>query len=65
NQNQTSQHLAWISLLLQKYYDPMYEYQLAKKAQRVLFRGNHQAMHEWLDTYQRNNDPLDSHLSKR
>lgn len=65
NQNQTSQHLAWISLLLQKYYDPMYEYQLEKKAQRVLFRGNHQAMHEWLDNYQRNNDPLDSHLSKR
>ena len=65
NQNQTSQHLAWISLLLQKYYDPMYEYQLAKKAQRVLFRGNHQAMHEWLDNYQRNKDPLDSHLSKR
>jgi len=65
NQNQTSQHLAWISLLLQKYYDPMYEYQLEKKAQRVLFRGNHHAMHEWLDNYQQNKDPLDSHLSKR
>lgn len=51
NQNQTSQHLTWISLLLQKYYDPMYEYQLAKKAHRVLFRGNHQDMHQWLDNY--------------
>lgn len=49
NQNQTSQHLAWISLLLQKYYDPMYQYQLAKKSHRVLFRGDRQAMHEWLN----------------
>jgi len=65
HQNQTSQHLAWISLLLHKYYDPMYEYQLQKKAGNILFRGSHQAMHEWLDNYQRNNDPLDSHLSKR
>lgn len=64
NQNQTSQHLAWISMLLHKYYDPMYEYQLQKKAGNILFRGGHQAMHEWLDNYQRdnyhrNNNPLD------
>ncbi|MEL4274832.1 tRNA 2-selenouridine(34) synthase MnmH [Shewanella xiamenensis] len=55
NQNQTSQHLTWISLLLQKYYDPMYEYQLAKKAHRVLFRGNHQDMHQWLDNLSQDN----------
>ncbi|MFB2643304.1 tRNA 2-selenouridine(34) synthase MnmH [Shewanella bicestrii] len=69
NQNQTSQHLAWISLLLHKYYDPMYEYQLQKKAGNILFRGSHQATHEWLDNYQRdnyqrNNNPLDSQHSK-
>ncbi len=51
SQNQTSHHLDWIALLLHKYYDPMYEYQLQKKAGKILFRGSHQAMHEWLDNY--------------
>gem|GEM_PF-4892554 len=52
NQNDTSLHLVWINLLLHKYYDPMYLYQLDKKSERVLFKGSHQAMHEWLDSYQ-------------
>ncbi|AQS40504.1 tRNA 2-selenouridine synthase [Shewanella psychrophila] len=47
----TEAHLEWISLLLNKYYDPMYQYQLDKKQARVLFKGSHQAMHEWLDDY--------------
>lgn len=51
HQNDTSLHLAWIAVLLHKYYDPMYEYQLQKKSERILFRGTHQAMHEWLDNY--------------
>lgn len=50
-QNDTSLHLAWITVLLHKYYDPMYEYQLQKKSERILFKGSHQAMHEWLDNY--------------
>lgn len=49
--NSTEAHLEWISLLLTKYYDPMYQYQLDKKQVRVLFKGDHQAMHEWLDHY--------------
>ena len=32
-------HRAWIEKLLTNYYDPMYEYQLEKKAQRIVFRG--------------------------
>lgn len=48
----TQAHLAWIESLLVDYYDPMYNYQLDNKADRVLFRGNHQAMHQWLDEYQ-------------
>jgi len=47
--NTTEQHLEWISLLLEKYYDPMYQYQLEKKAERIIFRGDRQAIHQWLD----------------
>lgn len=50
-QNDTSLHLVWIHLLLHKYYDPMYQYQLQKKSERVLFKGSHQAMHEWLNNF--------------
>ena len=47
----TQAHLEWIELLLSKYYDPMYQYQIAKKAERVIFQGDHKAMHQWLDEY--------------
>ncbi|KIO37131.1 tRNA 2-selenouridine(34) synthase MnmH [Shewanella sp. cp20] len=47
----TQAHLKWIELLLSKYYDPMYQYQIAKKAERVIFQGDHKAMHQWLDEY--------------
>ncbi len=33
-------HKLWIESLLTSYYDPMYEYQLEKKQNRVIFRGN-------------------------
>ena len=33
-------HRQWISLLLKEYYDPMYDYQLAKKRERVRIRGD-------------------------
>ncbi|WP_020396556.1 tRNA 2-selenouridine(34) synthase MnmH [Thiolinea disciformis] len=33
-------HRAWVAFLLLEYYDPMYDYQLAKKQQRVLFQGS-------------------------
>ena len=29
----------WISYLLNEYYDPMYDYQLEKNKERILFRG--------------------------
>ena len=49
SQNDTSAHLKWIELLLLKYYDPMYQYQIDKKADRIIFKGDHLAMHQWLD----------------
>ncbi|MGY3943688.1 tRNA 2-selenouridine(34) synthase MnmH [Aeromonas tecta] len=39
----TELHLAWIRLLLTRYYDPMYLYQLNNKRERVHFRGDKQA----------------------
>ncbi|MFM4917225.1 tRNA 2-selenouridine(34) synthase MnmH [Aeromonas dhakensis] len=39
----TELHLAWITLLLTRYYDPMYLYQLGNKRERVIFQGNKQA----------------------
>ena len=33
-------HLDWLKQLLNEYYDPMYQYQLGLKAERVVFRGN-------------------------
>jgi tRNA 2-selenouridine synthase len=34
-------YLEWISLLLQCYYDPMYDYQIQKSPLHVIFEGNH------------------------
>ncbi|USD37812.1 MULTISPECIES: tRNA 2-selenouridine(34) synthase MnmH [Ferrimonas] len=42
-------HRQWIDSLLQDYYDPMYRHQLEKRRQRVVFQGDHQAVHQWLD----------------
>ncbi len=38
----TEAHFAWLVPLLEEYYDPMYRYQLGKKAGKILFRGSWQ-----------------------
>ena len=43
NSGTTERHLAWITLLLTRYYDPMYLYQLGNKRERIVFRGEKQA----------------------
>lgn len=40
-------HRAWIKKLLDGYYDPMYEYQLAKKYSRIVFRGTGEEFLNW------------------
>ncbi|MDG2271112.1 MAG: tRNA 2-selenouridine(34) synthase MnmH [Halioglobus sp.] len=40
-------HRHWITVLLEKYYDPMYEYQLSKRAGTQLFSGDRQAVIAW------------------
>ncbi|MFK7864040.1 MAG: tRNA 2-selenouridine(34) synthase MnmH [Pseudohongiellaceae bacterium] len=40
-------HRDWIKLLLIRYYDPMYDYQLGKKSDRIVFRGNSIEFIDW------------------
>jgi tRNA 2-selenouridine synthase len=42
-----SGHRDWIAQLLEKYYDPMYEYQFAKRSGEQLYRGDRQAVVAW------------------
>ena len=49
---ETEAHRAWIRYLLHEYYDGMYEYQLSRKAGRVVFAGDHAAVLAFLrETY--------------
>lgn len=43
----TGPHLLWINQLLEWYYDPMYDFQLQKKAPRVVFSGATDAVLDW------------------
>jgi len=47
NRADLSGHRAWISDLLVNYYDPMYNYQLSKKNNPVIFRGSGNEVIEW------------------
>lgn len=44
----TDAHFSWLVPLLKEYYDPMYRYQLEKKASKIVFRGNWQEVTAWL-----------------
>ena len=45
------QHKEWIEQLLRDYYDPMYDYQLQNKADRIVFRGHENAVKEYLKDF--------------
>ena len=51
-QQQTSgnieSHKEWIKVLLVDYYDPMYDYQLSKKQERVVFKGKQNDVYDYL-----------------
>ena len=49
NTGQTDAHYDWINRLLRDYYDPMYEYQLSKQTQKILFRGDFDDVLEWIN----------------
>lgn len=44
-------HFSWLTLLLRYYYDPMYDYQLARKKDRLIYSGSKSAVKEFLMTY--------------
>lgn len=41
-------HRAWVKIILFDYYDPMYDYQLSRKQQRVVFSGSALEMLEYI-----------------
>lgn len=50
--NQAEHHKSWIRELLTEYYDPMYDYQLSKKTDRVIFRGDNEAVLHYIKQQQ-------------
>jgi len=44
-----SAHKQWVEFLLCEYYDPMYDYQLEQKQQKIVFQGNAAAVRDYLD----------------
>ncbi len=48
NNNDPSLHKEWIYSLLVDYYDPMYDYQLTKKTDRVVFQGNQASILQYI-----------------
>ena len=44
----TSEHKIWIEMLLQEYYDPMYDYQIEKGGIPIIFKGNYEEILEYL-----------------
>lgn len=46
--NTLDKHKEWIQILLSKYYDPMYDFQLSKKSDRIIFKGNQNSILEWI-----------------
>ncbi len=45
---ETAAHRGWVRTVLLDYYDPMYDYQLSKKQQRLVFKGNTDEVREYL-----------------
>jgi tRNA 2-selenouridine synthase len=48
-----SGHRAWIEILLTEYYDPMYDYQISRKSERVVFRGGFEEVLAYLQDQER------------
>ncbi len=46
--NNPESHKEWIRILLLDYYDPMYDYQLAKKTEQIVFHGNTESVLNYL-----------------
>ncbi len=49
-------HRDWITTLLTDYYDPMYDYQIEKKVDRIVFLGGMQEVIDWAQSTKRGSD---------
>ncbi len=47
--NDLSGHYDWLKIILENYYDPMYEDQLEKRKEHIEFRGNYNECKEYLE----------------
>lgn len=50
NTGDAASHAGWIKDLLTDYYDPMYDYQIKNKQERIIFRGNKEQVLNYLST---------------
>jgi len=41
-------HRTWVEYLLREYYDPMYDYQIQKRSDQIIFRGNYAEVLDYL-----------------
>ena len=48
-----SRHKEWIVMLLNDYYDPMYDYQILNKKDRIIFSGNESEIEDFLGGYKK------------
>ena len=48
-----SGHKAWIAALLREYYDPMYDWQIENKKEKIVFRGDEKAVRDFLKEHER------------
>jgi tRNA 2-selenouridine synthase len=51
SEDEKEKHLKWIEMLLTKYYDKMYDYQLSKKQNRCLMKGDYEEVKGYLTDY--------------
>jgi tRNA 2-selenouridine synthase len=47
----TEPHKGWIKVMLVDYYDPMYDFQLSKKQDRVVFKGSKDEIFSYLESH--------------
>ena len=47
--NDLAGHYDWLKIILENYYDPMYEDQLEKRKEHIVFRGNYNECREYLE----------------
>ena len=46
-------HRKWLEEITTSYYDPLYEFKLEKRKDRICFRGNHKEVLDWLKDKQK------------